>query len=337
MSCAHSFWPVVSTVNGSISFFSSFVALFPQILETYRDKTVDGLSPLFLICWLCGDVTSLIGALMTNQLLFQVVLAVYFLFNDMVVCGQYYYYGVVHDNTLATIGHEPVPVLSRVSRGSNLSYHSIEEALERERAGERDTIGSDHSGQRGTPGRSGKSPALAFTLALASRINASNAMPVLLLSASASASRPPMVPPPPNQGHLNDEIGITLSWLGACFYVGARVPQLIKNYRRKSTDGISPFLFATTLLGNITYNVSIFTSCNFINATDKWGFVWNAMPFIFGSAGTIAFDLVYFYQYYVLYADDYKLRNLERDYLSCASTDTHPDESSSLLAEGHAE
>ena len=56
--------------------------LFPQIIETYRDKSVDGLSPYFLLAWLCGDITSLIGAKLTGQLLFQILLAIYFLLND---------------------------------------------------------------------------------------------------------------------------------------------------------------------------------------------------------------------------------------------------------------
>lgn len=37
------------------------------------------------------------------------------------------------------------------------------------------------------------------------------------------------------------------------------------------------------------------------------------LPFIFGSAGTIVFDLAYFYQYYILYATDMQLRELERE------------------------
>ena len=93
----------------------------------------------------------------------------------------------------------------------------------------------------------------------------------------------------------------------------AIIPQLIKNYQRKSTDGISPFLFGITLLCNVTYNVSIFTSCNFIESVDKVAFFENALPFIWGSAGTIIFDLIYFYQYYVLYSDDTKLRQIERE------------------------
>lgn len=292
-------WSLISNINGSISFFSSFISLFPQIIETYRDKTVDGLSPYFLLCWLCGDITSLIGALMTKQLLFQILLAIYFLFNDLFVVGQYYYYGVLHGNRLATMGHEPVAVvLSRVN---------------------------SHHGQRA--GSQTSAQMISALVAVASNtIGQGDAMSI------ASLNGPPLLPP--GEPHHQANLGIIISWMGASFYVGGRIPQLIKNYKRKSTDGLSPFLFATTLLGNLTYNISIFTSLNYIHNDDKWGFIARTMPFIFGSAGTVLFDLIYFYQYYVLYADDNKLRSLEREMLSAVSS-TDPSRDSHLDSTDH--
>lgn len=315
MSCSSSIWPLISNLNGSISFFSSFVSLFPQIIETYRDKTVDGLSPYFLLAWLCGDITSLTGAILTHQLLFQDVLALYFLFNDMFVCGQYYYYGILYKNTLATTGHEAVPVLSRVT-SHGVTAASLEAGMSRGTdhitgADEEDDTINHNSNITTTHSNNSSarpnSNALAYVIAVANSINQT--------AAQAFDETPPLAPLP-GKGKINNELGVTMSWLGAMFYVGARIPQLIKNYKRKSTDGLSPFLFATTLLCNITYNISIFTSCNYIDSDDKRQFVINAMPFIFGSAGTIVFDLIYFYQYYYLYSDDSKLRELEREMVS---------------------
>lgn len=293
MSCARSLWPFISNINGSVSFLSSFVSLFPQIIETYKDKTVEGLSPLFLMCWLCGDITSLIGALMTGQLKFQIALAIYFLFNDLFVCCQYYYYGVLHENKLATVGHETVPVISSLIDDGIITVdenglQNTDSRPETNMEGSRLSNSSIYSGSRAT--RSLLANALVS-------VKSSNAQQIL-----SSLQVPPNAPYP---GHTSrGQMGVTLSWLGASFYVGARIPQLIKNYQRKSTDGLSPFLFATTLLGNITYNISIFTSCNFLDTEDKMAFIFNELPFIFGSAGTVAFDLIYFYQYYVLYSRD---------------------------------
>ncbi|SMN19689.1 similar to Saccharomyces cerevisiae YDR352W YPQ2 Putative protein of unknown function [Maudiozyma saulgeensis] len=299
--CMQSYWPLISDISGSISFFGSFVSLFPQIIETYRDKSVAGLSPLFLLCWLCGDITSLAGALMTHQLMFQVILALYFLLNDSFVCGQYYYYGILYKNTLATVGHEPGPVLSQLPNviengGSVITADHLESLLESTASQEANNMGDiERTTSRGTRGSNrSRRGLLIAAVSIANQVHSANAW----------------------DGHTtvnSPGSGTVLSWLGAFFYVGARIPQLIKNYRRKSTDGLSPLLFATTLLCNVTYCMSIFSSCRFIDSTDKWGFFDNALPFIIGSAGTVVFDLIYFYQYYVLYARDTTLRALERE------------------------
>ncbi|CCD24125.1 Ypq2p NDAI_0C04660 [Naumovozyma dairenensis CBS 421] len=300
--CAQSIWPLISNINGSLSFISSFISLLPQIIETYHDKTVIGLSPYFLLAWLCGDITSLIGAILTDQLSFQIILAIYFLFNDLFVCGQYYYYGIIHKNKLATMSHEPKPLLTTIDidMDNNTNSNTNGDDDHSSNSNGLEAIRSRDSSQRRA--------ALITALTIANSINSAEAQ---------------SLPPPSSSPVLrNNRIGTILSWMGASFYVGARIPQLYRNYKRKSTDGLSPFLFATTLLGNITYNVSIFTSCNVLMNDDKIGFIKNEMPFIFGSAGTIIFDLIYFYQYYVLYADDLKLRELEREIMEeCSNED----------------
>ncbi|CAR25714.1 hypothetical protein ZYGR_0A02810 [Zygosaccharomyces rouxii] len=296
MSCSHSVWPWVSSANGVASFALSFVSLFPQIIETYRDKTVAGLSPLFLLAWVCGDITSLLGAVLTNQLTFQIVLAFYFLLNDLFVCGQYYYYGILHGNQLATAGHE-----------SKISYQ------------EGTQNNDDHHHHHHSPTQRSSSPGLwQRFLSTFFLIGVSNALPLVY---QEPGNAPPSAPLPSPESPL----GTTLSWVGASFYVGARIPQLIKNYRRKSTDGISPLLFGTTLLCNLTYNFSILSSCDFIDSSDKSAFLWNAAPFIAGSAGTVAFDVLYFYQHYVLYSDDLHYRE--------ALTNHHEDDERAPLLE----
>ncbi|EDO17036.1 hypothetical protein Kpol_530p5 [Vanderwaltozyma polyspora DSM 70294] len=295
MSCKETLWPEISELTGTVSFLASFVSLMPQIIETYRDKTVEGLSPYFLLAWLLGDITSIIGATLTNQLTFQILLAIYFLANDLVVCLQYYYYGVLHENKLATVSHESKPILA--------SSDILQD-------GDSENIDTDSLFQRIRTNGSERSRIMAASaLLLSTQVSAAEAFPFFSQDSNTSIAPIPI----PGKGPHDHEIGVLMSWLGAFFYVGARLPQLIKNYRRKSTDGISPTLFAMTLLSNITYNISIFTSCNFFDSDDKHEFIMNAMPFIFGSAGTVAFDMIYFYQHYVLYSSDMKLRELERE------------------------
>ncbi|VEU23456.1 DEKNAAC104488, partial [Brettanomyces naardenensis] len=92
------------------------------------------------------------------------------------------------------------------------------------------------------------------------------------------------------------EMGYLVAWMCTLVYTSSRVPQLYKNYCRKSVDGISPLLFTFALLGNLTYSLSILTSTRMLLAKDKWAFLMDELPYILGSAGTIFFDLFYFGQ-----------------------------------------
>lgn len=55
-----------------------------------------------------------------------------------------------------------------------------------------------------------------------------------------------------------------ISWIGACLgytsavlYLGARVPQILKNHNKKSCDGLSVLFFLLSLMGNITYGAGV--------------------------------------------------------------------------------
>lgn len=53
-------------------------------------SSVDGLSLVFVAQWCAGDLTNLVGCLLTHQLPFQVAVASYFCFIDIVILLQYY-------------------------------------------------------------------------------------------------------------------------------------------------------------------------------------------------------------------------------------------------------
>ena len=254
--CAATIWPVISIASGVVSFTTSLVASIPQVVETYKEKSVDGLSPLCLLCWISGDITTLVGAILTHQLPFQIIQAFYYFSTDLILCYQYYYYGVRWRNRLAAPGARHLAAPSP-AKGLLASFLVV--------------------------GRAAAAPLLRRD----------------------SVAAPPLPLP------SSDPFGIVSSWVGASFYFFSRIPQLIKNYRRKSTDGLSPLLFLAALTANLTYCVSVFTSCEFLASPDKPAYVWNALPFIMGSGGTVVFDLIYVYQHYFLYRQKGQHKQLE--------------------------
>ncbi|KAI0306481.1 PQ loop repeat-domain-containing protein [Multifurca ochricompacta] len=78
--------------TGFMSMFFWLGAQFPQVLENARRQSVEGLALPFLANWLLGDMTNLIGCILTHQLPFQRWLATYFCFIDIVLLSQYVYY-----------------------------------------------------------------------------------------------------------------------------------------------------------------------------------------------------------------------------------------------------
>lgn len=44
-------------------------------------------------------------------------------------------------------------------------------------------------------------------------------------------------------------------WLSATLYVGSRLPQILKNWRKKSTEGLSWAMFAVAVLGNVFFTL----------------------------------------------------------------------------------
>ena len=68
--------------------------------------------------------------------------------------------------------------------------------------------------------------------------------------------------------------GFLLSWCSAVLYLCSRIPQIRKNYERKSTEGLSLTMFVSAMVGNGTYAASIFLQNPIIPLT--------SVPFLVG-------------------------------------------------------
>ncbi|TFY72684.1 hypothetical protein EVG20_g350 [Dentipellis fragilis] len=91
-------------LSSAIPQASPLIAQSSQVLENIRRQSVEGLALPFLANWLLGDLTNLIGCILTHQLPFQTWLATYFCTVDLMLLSQYFYY-----RKTAT----PVPTFSR--------------------------------------------------------------------------------------------------------------------------------------------------------------------------------------------------------------------------------
>jgi uncharacterized protein with PQ loop repeat len=107
--------------------------------------------------------------------------------------------------------------------------------------------------------------------------------------------------------------GQVSGYVCAALYLGSRVPQLLLNYRRKSTEGISMLFFLFACLGNLTYVLSILVykpkcgghACQDGEGRAEYGtYIAVNMSWLLGSFGTLLLDAGVFVQYFLYRVDD---------------------------------
>ncbi|KAG2111658.1 PQ loop repeat-domain-containing protein [Suillus discolor] len=95
-------------------------------------------------------------------------------------------------------------------------------------------------------------------------------------------------------------IGRIFAWLCTSLYLTSRLPQIWKNYVRKSVDGLSMYLFVFAFLGNFFYVCSILTSPEaHMPPPASTKFFKESIPYLLGSGGTLIFDVTIVSQSYI--------------------------------------
>lgn len=93
-------------------------------------------------------------------------------------------------------------------------------------------------------------------------------------------------------------LGRFFAWSCTCLYLMSRIPQLVKNFKRQSVEGLSASLFIFAVCGNLTYASSILT-----HPGQTLDSLLEALPYLIGSAGTLLFDFSIFCQF-IYYRDN---------------------------------
>lgn len=117
-----------------------------------------------------------------------------------------------------------------------------------------------------------------------------------------------------------DVLGQIFGYLCAALYLGSRIPQLLLNWRRRSTEGVSLLFFLFACIGNLTYVLSIFAYspvCDDRGGRCRPGehekiyarYLLVNASWLLGSLGTLFLDLAIFAQFIMyrekgVYEDD---------------------------------
>ncbi|RIB05492.1 PQ loop repeat-domain-containing protein [Gigaspora rosea] len=260
--CVYGNQGIISFILGRLKVRACWLcAQFPQIITNYRNKSADGLSIYFLLNWFLGDLTNLVGCILTKQLPFQVYLAIYFCSVDCGLFFQFIYYSWFYPSNVplpddyVPIGPDPeIPKYYSMNSLNSLRNSIIEGA------------------------KKSYTSSMVFVVLLFTFHSTS------VINSSFSTSHP--------NRHMF--IGRIMAWSCTVLYLTSRMPQIWKNYTRRSVEGLSIFMFIFAALGNLTYTSYIFTSPS---ASKDPSFLPEAVPYILGSVGTLSFDFVVFLQW----------------------------------------
>ncbi|TIA69761.1 vacuolar membrane PQ loop repeat protein [Aureobasidium pullulans] len=286
-----------SGIAGSISLACWIFLLVPQLIENYRQSSADGISITFLLVWMAGDITNLAGALWADLVPTVIALAIYFCFADAVLLSQCFYYNTLNarrerKRSIAAaenaVTDENAPLLAEQENLGLPGSRRRSSAASRRRT--RSSAERSNSLTNILEEGQGSTAWLKNTLSVAIILIAGAAGWAIAWRAGAWKPTPVDV----SDGGRHMPVGAeVLGYASAVCYLGARIPQIIKNHRERSCEGLSLLFFLLSLMGNLTYGAGIL-----LHSVEKQYFLKN-LPWLIGSLGTIFEDAVIFMQFHM--------------------------------------
>jgi len=257
----------LSNILGWISIACWIVVYSPQVYENYLLQSGEGLSVLFVVIWLLGDLTNLTGAIVAGLLPTVIILAVYYTTCDSILFCQIYYYRwkrrqrEAHPVFDSRMREELDPLLT--SRN-----HHVDDVV----------------------------PAWLLVVRYFGALAFVVVVGVAAWWVTGNEEKSDFIKPDQENNWWIIQL---LGWSSALLFLGARVPQILKNFKSRC-EGLSPALFFFALFGNTTYALSICAK-----SMDRDYLITNG-GWLAGSVLTIFLDIFVLCQFsYYRYTDNH--------------------------------
>ncbi|RKP30343.1 hypothetical protein METBISCDRAFT_27429 [Metschnikowia bicuspidata] len=247
----------------------------PQLIEQWRIKSADGIAIGFISIWFMGDLLNFVAAIWVGLLPELIFLAVWFCIADSVMIFSYVYYTHIYP---------------RLQQSRNNSRHSVRSAH------------SHHEGEALLTGHSSTFTDITLKPQLFGLFT-KYVLPILIVIGAGCLGYLMSGSTNNQGGHDDTQPNMArgpqvVGYLSAFVYLGARIPQILKNHRRKCVEGLSLLFFMFSTLGNLTYAGRILF---YRNDAD---YVLLNLSWLLGSLGTIFEDCIIFLQIF-MYKDDH--------------------------------
>lgn len=345
----------LSNTFGIVSIVAWLFSQLPQIYKNWSLSSTSGLSFFFLLEWTLGDLSNLLGAIFTHQEPWQIAIGIYYVFVDLCLVSQWLWYEKLRHGRKSRLvswtgrrqsddwpgegmrelvmeGIYPVPSCNR----SPIEQHQA--AFKTSNGGPSELIrpqiifrapnvAHEEEGEDDKPPASFSATPHITTI---QRVEPSSPMAspfrttILLVACLATGVRAsPMTKPLqlpvahiPSSASPLERAGTILSWMSTVLYLGSRLPQLIKNWQRESTAGLSPQLFVAAFCGNLFYSLALLTNPRAWFDFEPYGgggwvgpegservkWIPTALPFFLGAAGVLGLDACVGFQF-MLYGE----------------------------------
>lgn len=292
----------ISGITGSISISFWIIVFVPQIYENYVRKSSEGLSLLFVVLWLIGDIFNVLGGVLQGVLGTMIILAIYYTLADLILLAQFFLYPD-HNNSVDALHLNPANPLSETVL-DEIAQDVLGEDLESSNS----AMSTDNHALprvRKTKKKSNYKSLIEFSL-VSGVIFAGVIGWYVTYNPTENDNRNGNGNGDGNgsgDGHQGsdltfDPLAQFFGWLSAVLYLGSRMPQILLNFQRKSCEGISFLFFLCACLGNLTYVISI------LAVSTSWEYLRVQASWLTGSIGTLALDFVIFLQFFVYNQED---------------------------------
>ncbi|KAF6815523.1 7 transmembrane domain-containing protein [Colletotrichum plurivorum] len=289
---------IASEILGSISMAAFLCLSVPQLMTNYKLKSADSLSMAFLLVWLVGDLANLLGGAMNHIAPASILVSAYLCLSDSTLICQSLYYNLVNPNRAGSRDYaaglspnaEEQPLLASCPQSASESS-----ALPAQRPG---NILPKRSGVSGIDGWRYNLACIAIvaTGGVLGWIVLYNAGVLGVDQATSNATS--------DDSRNAESLGFLLGYFGALCYLCARIPQILKNHRGRSCEGLSTLFLLLSITGNLTYGLSV------IAYKREKDYLLTSVPWLLGSLGTILEDFVILIQIRVYTTEALKIEGI---------------------------
>ncbi|MFH4975412.1 hypothetical protein AB6A40_002121 [Gnathostoma spinigerum] len=218
--CVNSPRKMVGFVIGFVSLVFWLLPMIPQMIDHYRAKKCEGISVYFLLAWLCGDTCNMIGTLLTNQQSIQKITGAYFLSQDACILSQYIYYTVIYPKYRSRTPRKTSILVILPLLSACIFVVPL--------------LSSDETSLSYSDSGTLLSP---------------TSRKILVDNGDQTSSGLPDT--------TKSIIGYVLGICAAVVAFAARMPQLYRNRKRQTCEGLSLLMFTIIICANTTYGTSI--------------------------------------------------------------------------------